>query len=563
MTPRGQLDIAAGFASARGRRADNQDYGAVYLGTPTERARHGITAIVADGVGGAKGGRVAAELAVRAFIDGYYASAETLGVATAGSRTMQGFNRWLHAQGRDDERMEGAATTFTGLILRGRRAHVLHVGDSRAWHARDGVLTRLTEDHTLSQPDLRHVLYRAVGIEPVLRLDRAEHDIAPHDRLLIASDGVHGVLDDRALMKLLARRQSAEADAQAIVDAALAAGSTDNATAIVLDIVDVPPVGHDAIAATADTLDIPAPPNEGDSVDGFRLDRLISDGRYTRLFRANDPALGAIVLKFPKPALLSEHGARLAFLREALIGERVTSPYVGSVVALPPGRQSRLYVVQPFYEGETLEARLTRRPLSIDTGVVLAARLARGVAALHRLGIVHRDIKPDNVLLTGDDGVKLIDLGVARLPRVEEFDSRETPGTPSYMAPEMFDGEAGSEASDQYALGVTLYRAFTGRYPYGEVEPFTRPRFDKPTPPARHRPDMPAWLEAALLRAVAIRPADRFGDVQELVDVLEGSAARAIRPLDKGSFYDRNPLLFWKLIALTLTVALLLALALR
>ena len=563
MIPRGKLDIAAGFASERGRRAANEDYGAIYLGTAAERARHGVAAAVADGVGGAKGGRIAAELTIRAFIDGYYASPETIGVATAASRTLEGFNRWLHQMGRSDPLLEGAATTFTAVVLRGRRATILHVGDSRAWHFRDGVLTRLTEDHVLSQPDLRHVLYRAVGIEPVLRLDRREHDLAIHDRLLIASDGVHGRLDDRALTRLLAARQSADADAAAIVEAALDAGSQDNATAIVLDIVDLPPVGQDALAAAADGLDIGPPPSEGESVDGFRLERMISDGHYTRLFKSNDPMLGPVVLKFPKPALLSETGARLAFLREAMIGAIISNPYVGAVIALPAERQSRLYVALPFYEGETLEARLTRAPLPIEQGVGIAARLARGVAALHRVGIVHRDIKPDNVMLTSEGGVKLIDLGVARLPRVEEFAAREAPGTPSYLAPEMYDGEAGSEATDQYALGVTLYRAFTGRYPYGEIEAFSRPRFDRAIPPSRHRPDMPAWLEAAILRAVSVQPGDRFGDVQELIEVLDGGAARAVRPLPGRPFIERNPVRFWQIVSLVLAVLLVIAMTAR
>lgn len=564
MVPSGSLRISTGIASERGRRPDNQDFAAVYEGTPLERMNHGIVAAVADGVGGAKGGRVAAELAVRSLIDGYYSQPDTIGAVNAACRAIDGYNRWLNAQGQIDPKLEGAATTLTAVILRGRRAHVLHAGDSRAWHFRDGVLTRLTEDHVLPQPDLRHVLFRALGIEFHVRLDEHSQPIAEHDRILITSDGVHASLSERTIAGLLEQRKSAEADAAALVQAALAAGSQDNATAVVIDIVSLPAPDQATISTIAEGLPVLPPPQVGESVDGFRLERLLGEGRYTRLFLARDGKDGPeLVLKFPKPAVLSESGARLAFTREAIVGARVHSPFVAEVIDVPRERQSRLYVAMPYYAGETLEQRISRYPLSIAAGVSVAVKLARGVAALHRLNIVHRDIKPENVILTDDGGLRLIDLGVARLPRVEEFEAREIPGTPSYMAPELYDGEPGSEASDQFALGVTLYRMFTGRYPYGEIEAFSRPKFGKPVPPSRHRPDMPAWLESALLRAVSVDPAERFGDVVELLRTLEDGGARAIGTPAPLSLYERNPLRFWQIVSLLLFVALMVALASR
>ncbi|SNS76200.1 Serine/threonine protein phosphatase PrpC [Sphingomonas laterariae] len=564
MKPEGRLDIAAGFASTTGRREDNQDFGAVWLGNDGERARHGIAAAVADGVGGARGGRVASETTVRAFLDAYYALPETNGIAAAASKALASVNQWLNQIGRTDDALAGCATTFTALVLRGRRATALHVGDSRAWHFRDGQLHRLTQDHTLPQPDQRHILYRAVGIEPTVRLDVAVQDLAVHDRLLITSDGVHGTLSDRAIARLLDQRGSAQADADAIVAAAYAAGSQDNMTALVIDVVALPAIEQDMLAALAAALPVGATPQTGDSVDGFRLDRLISDGRYTRLFLAEDMVAGGeLVLKFPKPALLSENGARLAFLRESLVGARIDDPYVGGAIAIAPERQSQLYIAMPYLPGETLEERLGRTPVTIDRGVQIAAQLARGVAALHRRGIVHRDIKPENVILPEGGGLKLIDLGVARLPRVEEFAQDEIPGTPSYMAPELYEGERGSEASDQFALGVTIYRLFTGKYPFGEVEAFSRPRFGQPVPPSRYRADMPGWLEATILRAIAVDPSRRFGDVLELVHALESGAAHAVRRPEARPLIERNPVLFWQLVSLVLAIALVASFATR
>lgn len=563
-----RLEIAAGFATAQGPKADNQDFGGVHIGTAAEQREHGVVAVIADGVSGSKAGRMAAELTTRSFIDGYLDQNPLNGIAANGIRALRGFNRWLHAKGRSDPAMEAAATTFTALILRGREATALHVGDSRAWHFRDGALTRLTEDHTRAQQGLSHVLYRAVGIEADVKLDVRQVRLEPHDRLLLTTDGVHGVLGDAALAGLLARRGSPDADARAILAEVEAAGARDNATAIVIDVIRIGAPDWEAITAEAEGLAILPPPEAGDAVDGFHLQRVVADGRYTRLFLARDTmdeAAPPVVLKFPKPAVVSERGARTAFLREAFIGRRIDSPFVGKVLTLDPGRQSRLYIAQPFYAGRTLHARLADEgPLEIAEGVAVALKLARAVSSLHRAGVTHRDIKPDNVILEGNGGLKLVDLGVARLRQAEEFAEAEAPGTAGYKAPEMYAGQSGDPATDQFALGVTLYRLFTATYPWGAVDPADAPRFDRaPTPASRRRPDMPAWLEAALMRAVAVDPDDRFEDVEELIHVLETGSAVAAPPPRRLSLIERDPVRFWQGVSLLLLIALLVAMTTR
>jgi len=556
----GRLEIAAGFATAVGPRRDNQDFGAVHIGPPSEQALHGVVALIADGVSGSKAGRVASELAGRSFIDAYVDQSPLKGVAAAGIAALSSYNRWLHAKGRADPDMAGAATTFTALVLRGREGTALHVGDSRAWHFRDGVLTRLTEDHVLSQPGLSHVLYRAIGIEPDLRLDTRAVDLKAHDRLLLTTDGVHGVVSDAELSQMLSRRASPEADAQAIVDAAGMAETRDNATAIVIDVIRIGPVDQDAIGAEAAGLPILPLPAVGDNVDGFRLERLLSDGKYTRLFIASDgETSGPVVLKFPKPNLLSESGARGAFLRESFIGRRIDSPFVGRTLTLAACRQSRLYIAQPLYIGRTLHATIADAPFDIPGGIAVSIRLAKAVAALHRQGITHRDIKPDNVILETNGGLKLIDLGVARLPRIEEFAEAEAPGTVGYKAPELFAGYPGDALSDQYALGVTVYRLFTGDYPSGQEEDFNRMRFEKPTRPTTLRADMPAWLEAAIMRTLAVEPGDRFADVEELIHVLENASAQAVPMRRDLSLMEREPVRFWQGVSAVLLVLLLLS----
>jgi serine/threonine protein kinase len=411
-------------------------------------------------------------------------------------------------------------------------------------------------------PGRSGVLYRALGVETEARLDYTTQPVARHDRFLLCSDGVHGVLSSARLAAIM-REQSASADtARALVAAAVQSGSSDNCTAMVIDIVGLPAGSGDVTAFMMELPLIPAP-NVGETVNGFSLKALISDGRYSRLFLAVDEIEGGnFVLKFPKLQVGEVIAYRAAFVRETWVGARVESPWVGCVIELPPGRQTCLYTVMPFYQGELLEARIARAPLlALEEGRNIAIKLARGVAALHRADIIHRDIKPDNVILERDGSLKLIDLGVVRVPGQEDAPPETIPGTAAYMAPEMFEGEAGNQATDLYALGVTMYRSFAGVFPYGNIDATSRPRRQRPIPLATLRPDLPAWLEATLARAIALDPAQRFHDVAEFASEMEAGPARAaVAPLRQLTFYERSPVLFWQGIAALFALALILSL---
>jgi hypothetical protein len=437
---------------------------------------------------------------------------------------------------------------------------VLHVGDTRIYRLDSGGLEQLTADHVAGRGEFAHALRRAVGFEEALVFDHASHGLSLHDRFLLCSDGVHGSLGAPRLRDLLTERRAPQETADAIVRAALDAGSADNVTALVLDVVDLPSADARALSNAVASLPVRKPPEIGDVVDDFRIDGLLSEGRYSRLLRATDLRNErALALKFPHPSATADENYRLAFINEAWVAARVRSPYVGEVLELPPGRQTRLYSAMPFYDGETLEARLRREPrIALPEGVSIATRLSRAIASLHRVGVIHRDVKPDNVILLRDGGLRLVDLGVCRAPHLDDFPSRDIPGTPSYMAPELFQGDAGDEASDLFALGVTVYRMFARAFPYGEIEPFSKPRFGKPQPLAARRPDLPAWLDAAVMRAIADDPRDRYGDVLEFAFELENGAARtAPATVTKKSLYQRNPLLVWQLLCLLLAILLI------
>lgn len=559
------LQVEVGEHSLAGSRERNEDYAACYLGTAPERLATGVIAALSDGMGGARGGREAAELAVRGFIEAVLGQPATLGIARIGSRAVDSINRWTHALGRTDSELNGMACTLSALVLCGRRAHVLHVGDSRIYRLRDEKLTQLTRDHTLGAPGTTHALTRAVGAQDILRVDHGADTARVHDRYLLCSDGVHGALSRQQILAALCKRAAPRETAVQLVSEAAATLDADNATAIVIDVLSLPATQYADLELAYADRPLRSVPAAGETIDGYELTEMLGDGPYTRVFRATDTVENrAVILKFPKPRPGLEEVLRTAILRETWIASHVRSPFVTEALEPPPERRSCVYGVLPCYPGETLEQRLVRRPpVTLAAGLDIAIKLAKAVAALHRAGIVHRDIKPDNVILQPDGGLKLIDLGVARLPQIEDTELASAPGTPSYMAPELFGGSDAGEATDIFALGVTVYRLFAGgAYPYGEIPPFSQPRFTRVTPLAKHRPDLPAWLDHILARAVAIDPKARFADAVEFAFELEHGSLRAT-PLrvTRAPLYERNPTRFWQIVAALLLVALLISLA--
>lgn len=568
----GQLQTRIGFSSECGKRHANDDFAAACAGEPSRRAMQDMVAVIADGLGGGPGGRLAAETSVRGFIDAYYSLPETLGIDRLAGRALAAMNRWVYSQGRQDPGLQKMATTLSALILCGRSAHIVHVGDTRIYRLREHRLQRLTRDHVHTHPDLKHVLFRAVGLEAEVRADYAVHALRQHDRFLLCSDGVHGTLSDEQIHSILEERAAPEDGVQRLIESALQDGSQDNVTALIVDVIDIPSADRANLETTAASLPIRDLPETGHVVDGFRLAEIISNGRYSRLFRAEDTLeKREVILKFAHPRITTEENYRRAFVREAWVAAQVRNPWVTEVIELPPGRQTCLYSVMPFYSGENLEHRLLRGPpVKLEEGVEIGIKLAKAVYALNRMRIIHRDIKPENVILTLDEknhelGLKLLDLGVALLPKMDVIPGEEIPGTPSYMAPELFDGGHGDERTDLFALGVTLYRLFSaGHYPYGEIEAFSRPRFARRTPLSRYRPDLPAWLDAVLARATAVEARERFGDTMELSFELENSFVHGARSiLRKTSWYERNPVRFWQIVSVLLVLALIAALFAR
>jgi sugar lactone lactonase YvrE len=272
----------------------------------------------------------------------------------------------------------------------------------------------------------------------------------------------------------------------------------------------------------------------------FEVRALLGEGAFGRVFRAHDPQLDReVALKVPHPSTLASPRAVERFLREARAASRLRHPHI--VPIHDAGRDGQhLYIASAFIEGATLERAIDDKSLDDQAAARIVRELAEALAYAHGQGIVHRDVKPANVLLDGAGHAHLADFGLAhRQDSVEKLThDGAVIGTPAYMAPEQARGRQGKvlPASDQYALGVVLYELLTGRVPFSGPVALVLSMQVNQEPPAPHmiRPEVPRDLETICLKALAKRPQERYANCQEMADDLrrwlDGEPIKA-RPL--------------------------------
>lgn len=541
------LRVAVGHASLTGPRERNEDFCGIATPDGQELDNKGVIGAVADGIGGHKGGREAAEYTVRGLLSDYFATPDTWGVPRAIDTVVKALNRWVIAEGSRNAELAGMATTLSAIVLRGRRYFIAHVGDSRIYRFSHGRLQQLTVDHVWEHPELNNVLSRAVGLDPRLLLDFADGELTVDDRFLLISDGVWGVLPDALIAEVLLDHPEAQGAAVALTSLALAHGGHDNATALVVDVLALPPAGLRDGLESAAGLPLPHRLKPGHRLDGLLVEAVLHDARETLLYRVRNPRNDQqLVLKTLQPDQAGDSAAATALLMEEWRARRVVSPNFPQVV--PAEQRSALYYLMTWHPGATLQARLDAgQHFPVGEVVRLGVMLLKAIAALHRLDIVHRDIKTDNVHLGQDGVLRVLDLGVATSLGEGKAEAPLGPaGTPSYMAPELFGEATPQPGHDLYAVGVTLYHLLTRKYPYGEIEPFQHPKFGEPQRPTRWRPETPGWLENILLKAVAREAGDRFETAEEFLLALQRGAARPIAAPGRQPLIRRHPLKVWK-----------------
>lgn len=565
-----RLGLSVDQASSRGLKPRNEDCIGIRIPDDDTLALKGAVAVIADGVSAAAAGKEASEACVTGFLSDYFCTPDSWSVKQSAHKVLMALNQWLCSQGQRSADEGGYITTLSTLVLKSTQAHLFHVGDSRIYRLRAGVLEQLTTDHQVRvRKDLSY-LARSMGMTMNLEIDYRSLDLETGDLFLLTTDGVHEFIPHAELLALLqSLPDTLNGHAEMLVKTALERGSDDNLSCQIIR-VDNLGLADAANFESLSRLPFPPPLSVGQSLDGYRVEQILHESTRSQAYRVSHPDQpGELVMKTPSVNYDDDPAYIERFQLEDWMAARIQSPHVVAKVE-PLQPPSCLYYLTEYVPGAPLSnwIRDNTRP-DINRVVAIVEQIVKAVRALHRKETLHQDIKPDNLIIDNNDHVTLIDFGSCWIPGIQEIqvpiERERALGTAHYSAPEYALNGKGSVRSEQFSVAVVAYEMLTGKHPYGEkyasaASPTSFARL-KYTPAYQHNPMVPVWLDGALKKALQLDPRRRYDSFSEWIQDLKVPNPR-LMPDKALPLAERNPVALWQGISAALLLALIVSLVL-
>jgi serine/threonine-protein kinase len=525
-------------SSSGPKRAENEDAFAYWESADEEvRRRQGTIGIIADGVGGQAHGEVASQMAADIALSIFQDTDPRITTKQLLKEIFDRANLAIYEAGMKDPSGGRMATTLTVCIFRDKELAIGHVGDSRVYLIRNEEIRRLTDDHSYTglqlklrlitehearASHLRSMLTRSLGSEPIVRMDYKRLKLASHDRILQCTDGLYCFMNDGELSEGVDRLNMDEI-CPYLISLAERRGTDDNLTAQIVQIDRLNEPRYDSpISVLKTSHQEPANrmPNEvqvGEVLDErFRIEGVISRSGMASIYKAKDLLTEeTVAVKVPHVQFESDSSSFARFQREAEIGKILNHPNILRFINVT--NQSRPYIAMEYLDGRTLSTIMNEvRPLPIGDAVQIASALCDALAHMHEHKVVHRDLKPQNIMICQDGSIRIMDFGIAKaseMRRITFAGFSPAMGTPDYMAPEQVKGRRGDERTDIYSLGAILYEMTTGRVPFEGPNPFvvmnSRITGD-PIAPRKVNPEISPELEEIILHAMEREPFRRY-----------------------------------------------------
>jgi serine/threonine-protein kinase len=279
--------------------------------------------------------------------------------------------------------------------------------------------------------------------------------------------------------------------------------------------------------------------NPGDGLDHYRIEGVVSRSAAATIFRAIDVLTNRqVAIKVPPPELEADPTFFDRFRREEEIGEQLDHP--GLIKVIPDHDRSRPYIAMEWFDGKPLSQLLLEQTLSSERTERIVVALCRALEYIHSHGIIHRDLRPEHILVDAADHIKLIDFGAAGQAarrRITFTNITQITGGSEYISPEELKGKRGDARSDIYVVGLILYEMVTGRKPFPESDVFDRVQ-NHPVPPREINPAISPQLQEVIYRALEREPRNRYANAHDF--------ARDLQHLNEVGIPDRAELRDWK-----------------
>ena len=573
------LEIEFGGHSVAGKKSKNDDAFAAHIPSNlSEREHKGAVAVMADGVSNSKQAHIASQTAVTHFINDYYSTPDSWNIQKSAGKVIASINSWLFSHGATTHtRTDSAATTFDALVIKSRTAHILHAGDSRVYHYRSGRLNLLTRDHIHQRGDTEF-LTRGLGIDTKLDVDFIKESIQIGDIFVMTTDGLHGFLDEEDIRSHIdnycqqTTKTTLETTAHKMVASALKNDSDDNTSCLLVEIKDIPLENINEAHQRLINKVIPPVLKVGNKIDYFEIKKILHSSTRSHVYLAEDLTQNGlrVVLKAPSENFAEDTAYLEAFKREYWLGRKLDSDYIIKVHPQPDDTRF-LYHICDHIEGRTLRQWMIDNPEPpMEKVRAIISEIAIAIRSLHRNSVIHRDLKPDNIMLDQDNNIKLIDLGAAHAASWDEIDGalirdrfhEDNPvGDIDYIAPEYLLRGKANKAADRFSLAVIVYEMLSGTLPFDVIQ--SNRTFPTRLDQWQYRDlpntndTYPEWINQVLKKALQPNPEKRFPVLSELVTNLHQPELELINNIKRQPFIQQNPLLFWQLCSTCLAVSCL------
>jgi len=518
----------SGFTLAKGTQLKGDDFFEV-------KVMENITvAVVCDGVGSATQGAEAAKRTSNFLVHSLKNRPKSWSMEKSIKHFIENINRVLYLESMEDYEREELVTTLTIVVIEGNRLYGANVGDSRIYLARNGQFAQLSDDHSMDEEGMENVLTAAMGLEESVAPYYFENNILAGDKILLCSDGLYNELTQDEL------DEGVKIGASFLVKKASKLHNDelpDDTTAVVIEVKELDP----RLQLKQTDLIIQEHYKIDEVIDGYKLIKPLIQNNRTWL--CENKGL-KYVIKFALAEAKEDETMLDIFVKEVWMAKRLKAGFFPKAVI--PKKRTHRYYIMSFIEGSSLKEFTEKKALSVDMSIELARFLLKMSQFLSKLDLVHGDIKPENIIITKRKEklvFKMVDFGSI----TEAYSDVTRAGTPSYLAPERFSQAPITEQTEVYAVGVTLYESLTKKYPFGEIEPFQNPTFDKsPKHPTKYNAKIPDWLESIILRAVETDTNKRYHNYSEMLYELDNP--NKVKPyFDKSlSFIQRNEMMVYK-----------------